>query len=367
MLQKVQESINIQEEKITIEQLLGGHTVGKTAVHAEDESSICSANRTARDASTEGKKESIFLNLPAELRNAIYAFSFENNHSYGFDTAEGEPLQYLLLPPLTQVSRQLREESIPVFFQVTRFTIWVGCDAQEREQILAHRAAKACNLDEVSPQEELTRLSQLCGKSGVCPRAANILLKFQERISIRCIEINIIPASSLPSLQKWLPQRIAWMRKHGRYHPPPETMWETKLECNGRETISFWRTGAFPSEKERDFSDLRWAAACFDGVYRPRAKEVTRVFGAPDGVVEGVMRDVRAAAERVGVGVGRVGFSLEELRGVVRKYRVEAPVRRRGHHCVERKGVRTAMLVPPSWGLKGRRKKHVDEVGDSGS
>ena len=71
-------------------------------------SRLARALETADDLATFPR----FLDLPAELRNAIYEL-----HFHGFDSFNGEHVQ----PPLTMASRQLRSETLPLFYDCATF------------------------------------------------------------------------------------------------------------------------------------------------------------------------------------------------------------------------------------------------------
>lgn len=60
-----------------------------------------------------------FLNLPAEVRNSIYELSIQGPSQY---------LAHSRLPSLAQVSRQVRDEVLPIFFSTTTFNVIVGCN-----------------------------------------------------------------------------------------------------------------------------------------------------------------------------------------------------------------------------------------------
>lgn len=60
-----------------------------------------------------------FLDLPAEVRNSIYELSIQGPHQY---------LAHVRLPSLAQVSRQVRDEVLPIFFSTTTFNVIVGCN-----------------------------------------------------------------------------------------------------------------------------------------------------------------------------------------------------------------------------------------------
>lgn len=73
-------------------------------------SRLARALETADDLATFPR----FLDLPAELRNAIYEL-----HFHGFDSFSGEHVQ----PPLTMASRQLRSETLPLFYDCATFEL----------------------------------------------------------------------------------------------------------------------------------------------------------------------------------------------------------------------------------------------------
>lgn len=73
-------------------------------------SRLARALETADDLATFPR----FLDLPAELRNAIYEL-----HFHGFDSSSGENVQ----PPLTMASRQLRSETLPLFYDCATFDL----------------------------------------------------------------------------------------------------------------------------------------------------------------------------------------------------------------------------------------------------
>lgn len=64
-----------------------------------------------------------FLDLPAEIRNKIYAFiaKVQGDDDYHY-------LDRVRLPNITKVSSQIRTEALPVFFESSQFEIFVLCD-----------------------------------------------------------------------------------------------------------------------------------------------------------------------------------------------------------------------------------------------
>ncbi|KAF7197818.1 hypothetical protein HII31_00907 [Pseudocercospora fuligena] len=60
-----------------------------------------------------------FMDLPAELRNRIYAFTFQNEKNFG----EQRSLALLATPAITRVSKQIRQETLPLFFATTSFRL----------------------------------------------------------------------------------------------------------------------------------------------------------------------------------------------------------------------------------------------------
>lgn len=73
-------------------------------------SRLARALETADDLATFPR----FLDLPAELRNAVYEL-----HFHGFDSFSGQYVQ----PPLTLSSRQLRSETLPLFYDCATFDL----------------------------------------------------------------------------------------------------------------------------------------------------------------------------------------------------------------------------------------------------
>lgn len=76
------------------------------------------------------------LELPAELRVAIYEHALAEHFNLGiggsYKTSRTAPLVFggdavkrATQPPLTQVSRQIREETLPLFYQLNRFVLAV--------------------------------------------------------------------------------------------------------------------------------------------------------------------------------------------------------------------------------------------------
>lgn len=289
------------------------------------------ATDTESDQPEAKQEKSFFLNFPPELRNMLYTYSFRHNHTCNIDTIdEGHPLQYLQLPPLAFVCRGMRSEIIPFFFETAKFTIWIGCDARERQMIVGLRTRTDLDTDPAFKDilTELESLSLACGRPGICSRTADLLSRLQQEggISIRNITINIIQAKSIKSLQTWLPQRIHWMHQNKRFSPAPETMWETTLRYEAGVLHIESTTRKFPGAKNRDFASLRAEAERCDGKLSRPAR--TYVFDAPDEDVARIMRTVEVKAQRRVAREGFRGFTLMDLEALVRKYRVAAKVKR---------------------------------------
>lgn len=99
-----------------------------------------SATDTHHDEPEQKQEKSFFLDFPPELRNMLYSYSFRHNHTCNIDTIdEGHPLQYLQLPALAFVCRGMRSEVLSFFFETAKFTVWIGCDARERQMIVGLR------------------------------------------------------------------------------------------------------------------------------------------------------------------------------------------------------------------------------------
>ncbi|EME82665.1 uncharacterized protein MYCFIDRAFT_196169 [Pseudocercospora fijiensis CIRAD86] len=69
-----------------------------------------------------------FLDLPPELRNRVYAFAFQNMKNFG----KRQNLALVALPTITRVSRQIRQETLPLFFATTHFRLVVASDFNNR-------------------------------------------------------------------------------------------------------------------------------------------------------------------------------------------------------------------------------------------
>lgn len=84
-----------------------------------------------------------FLDLPAEIRNRVY--------SYYFATSDTKP-QYNLVnyrdPPITLACKQLRRESLPIFFSECTFLLTIGANYFEPER--KSEAGRLCLLNRVS-------------------------------------------------------------------------------------------------------------------------------------------------------------------------------------------------------------------------
>ncbi|PIB02976.1 hypothetical protein CB0940_11667 [Cercospora beticola] len=84
-----------------------------------------------------------FLDLPAEIRNRIY--------SYYFAASDTKP-QYNLVnyrdPPITLACKQLRRESLPIFFSECTFLLTIGANYFEPER--KAEAGRLCLLNRVS-------------------------------------------------------------------------------------------------------------------------------------------------------------------------------------------------------------------------
>jgi hypothetical protein len=84
------------------------------------------------------------LDLPPEIRNRIYAFAFAakvktralttHAHNGGRKSTQIRDLASFSLPPLTQASPQLRSESLPIFFNQSRFDVLVDSNFTDRAE-----------------------------------------------------------------------------------------------------------------------------------------------------------------------------------------------------------------------------------------
>lgn len=67
-----------------------------------------------------------FLDLPAELRSGIYAFAFENERE------DRIKISRFKQPPITQTSRLLRKEALPLFYSNSPFEILAFSNFEDR-------------------------------------------------------------------------------------------------------------------------------------------------------------------------------------------------------------------------------------------
>lgn len=76
----------------------------------------------AKRQSIPTKQSFRFRDLPAEARNRVYELAFQDTSHF---------LAHVMLPPITRVCRQLRTESLPVFFSTATFKIVVSCNFRD--------------------------------------------------------------------------------------------------------------------------------------------------------------------------------------------------------------------------------------------
>lgn len=66
------------------------------------------------------------LQLPPEIRDVIYEFALTSDHpvvTFRLDTYQQDSYQEATQPPLTRVSRQVRQESLPIYFDCNEFIL----------------------------------------------------------------------------------------------------------------------------------------------------------------------------------------------------------------------------------------------------
>jgi hypothetical protein len=81
-------------------------------------------------------KAAIFriMDLPQEVRNIIFTFAFATKtvrvcHD---EDHESRQLSCFKVPPLAQVSRQIRADSLPIFFSTSKFDVYVNSNLADR-------------------------------------------------------------------------------------------------------------------------------------------------------------------------------------------------------------------------------------------
>lgn len=72
----------------------------------------------AKRQSIPTKQSFRFRDIPAEARNRVYELAFQDTSHF---------LAHIMLPPITRVCRQLRTETLPVFFSTGTFRLIVSC------------------------------------------------------------------------------------------------------------------------------------------------------------------------------------------------------------------------------------------------
>src|ERR1700761_2254315 len=73
-----------------------------------------------RKPSSTRPARSHFLELPAEIRDYIYEFALTSGKplvAFRLDEYQRDSYEEATQPPLTRVNRQIRDESLPIFYQ----------------------------------------------------------------------------------------------------------------------------------------------------------------------------------------------------------------------------------------------------------
>lgn len=73
------------------------------------------------------------LELPGELRNRVYAYMLQNEE----DFAEQHNLAYVSLPATARISKQVRQEILPIFFANSSFVLNVAANLADRSRAQA--------------------------------------------------------------------------------------------------------------------------------------------------------------------------------------------------------------------------------------
>lgn len=261
--------------------------------------------QAAGDETTTAEKEVLvaesqvfrLMDLAAELRIKIYTCAFKQE---GLDE---EPLQYLCLPALTRVSRQIRQESIPVFFDTTIFLVFVGSNIGQCETTLIMRKAIRNGSRHANRyKQRLDETSRKCGAMDMCPRAAKLLLLAKEGAVMRNVKLAAISAGSFIRCE--IPWYIRGFREgiHDKRlkYIEHETLLHTHLSYErGKLT-----TETLPANEE-DFAKLTTQAASLDKV------------------VTTTKAKVAAKAQEIAGRVNFKGFTWKDLEVIAREFEME--------------------------------------------
>ncbi|CAK3751635.1 Hypothetical predicted protein [Lecanosticta acicola] len=223
-----------------------------------------------------------FPDLPAELRNRVYAFAL-------VDGKVNPSISKFVLPPVTRASKQLRTESLPLFFSENSFQITVFSNFVQRKETRDFFATQASGVHGPIPSQAKGPMGR-AGRLNIKAPVKKIISKAGNSALFREVTFHVISTDQFTAAQK-------------SDRPVPYSTAHLSLSVDGRSgVLASWESGALHPDK-------RWFAAY--------AKQ--DVDEALDGAIK-VAYDIAERAEFR-------GFSLRDLERIGNAFRFQIGMR----------------------------------------
>ncbi|KAK4543949.1 hypothetical protein LTR36_004723 [Oleoguttula mirabilis] len=223
-----------------------------------------------------------FLDLPGEIRNSIYSYTFPGIAGiYSRDLADFKD------PPITAVSRQVRKETLPLLFAEFNFKILVGTDLAERTHD-----------QDLAPHQRMTTSTILdrTSNAGILGIRRSVMKFLQESgaaAAFRDITFVVCEVGDV--------QALRYRLRMGT----PATM-------DGN-TCGLLRITA----SARSFSWTFWRGRAFKGA--PNLRCPLYASKAVDAAVSDAVAIARELANRVGL----IGFTVKDLQAIAMGFRFQ--------------------------------------------
>lgn len=241
----------------------------------------------ATDRSTEQQADTHFrfLDLPAEIRNRVYAHALSN--------CPIRDLSCFALPPFALTTRQLRNEALPILFAESQFRLSIGCNllARDYSRLLGHSGQKEKND------------RRLAGVPGIKRIVGSFLKGAGEAALLRDISIQITDAQFIEEARDWERCGRPLLHRGLRYTDRIKAtlhllVTEGSLSMSVKETSCSGRYG-FP----------RYIAA-------------RRIEGIVQDI-EGALEKASSIAREIANKDGFKGFTISDLRSVAKAFRLD--------------------------------------------
>lgn len=118
----------------------------------------------ARETAAKSKSFRL-MDLPPELRNRIYSFAFQNEKKFG----KRRTLALVAIPNVTRICKQIRQETLPLYFATTSFRLSVASDFNNRYEPDAVYKSKAeiQNAGTLHIKKEVKQALRFAGKQAL--------------------------------------------------------------------------------------------------------------------------------------------------------------------------------------------------------